>query len=298
VPSAPGSPQEYLGELTRSFLAYLVATPSGDPKATHQLRVYGRRLRVALPLLVRKPSGQRVRRARRMLKEVVRSAGASRDRDVMLDLLAGDLAPKGKPHAATGLLHTRLRDSTRRARNRLAALLPAADIHRLRAVLRAASCRPVPADEALRRVETLCKNLGKTQRRKLKKLGRQYDPGRLHALRCSLRRLRYAAEVQDRLTGRNSGVTEKLRTMQTQLGKGHDCWILAEWFNAQAESRSRRDQAMIRREARHRSRQALKAARRHHRKWLEGNPAQQLESVYWTLAAVRPSDPRNSGKAQ
>ncbi|HEX7509600.1 MAG TPA: CHAD domain-containing protein, partial [Polyangia bacterium] len=48
---------------------------TGDEEAIHQLRVSGRRLRVALPLLVAKPDGRRAERARRLLRQLTRTAG-------------------------------------------------------------------------------------------------------------------------------------------------------------------------------------------------------------------------------
>jgi CHAD domain-containing protein len=296
VRHAPLGPQRLLAELTRAFLAHQVAAQSGDAQATHQLRVYGRRLRVALPLLARKPSGRRVRRARRLLREAVQSAGASRDRDVMLELLRYDLAHDRRRHDAADLLHARLRRSTQRARKRLAALTPGADIHELRGTLRAAAEGPVTGDIALSRIGRQCRDSRKKQRRKLKKLGQRFDPAGLHALRRGLRRLRYTAEIQDRLTGRRSGAVDTLKHMQDRLGHLHDHWVLAAWLDAQADSDRKRHQADYQREARRRSRQALGDARRQHRKWLDEHPAQQLESAYWALSAVRPPAARNRGK--
>jgi hypothetical protein len=58
---------------------------AGDQEAIHQMRVAGRRLQVALPLLAKKPEGRRVRRSLEVLRELTRTAGGSRDLDVSLD---------------------------------------------------------------------------------------------------------------------------------------------------------------------------------------------------------------------
>src|SRR5262245_63162999 len=60
---------------------------AGQEEAIHQMRVAGRRLRVALPLLAKKPAGRRVRRALRVLRELTRAAGQSRDLGVIEGLL-------------------------------------------------------------------------------------------------------------------------------------------------------------------------------------------------------------------
>jgi CHAD domain-containing protein len=59
---------------------------AGQEEPVHQVRVAGRRLRVALPLLARKGSGRVVRRALKVLRSLVRTVGKGRDMDVIVGL--------------------------------------------------------------------------------------------------------------------------------------------------------------------------------------------------------------------
>ncbi|PYQ20034.1 MAG: hypothetical protein DMF81_19925, partial [Acidobacteria bacterium] len=75
-----------LKDRIRALFRQLPKALTGDEESIHQMRVAGRRLRVALPLLARKPHGRRVRRARRILRQLTRAGGTSRDMDVSLSL--------------------------------------------------------------------------------------------------------------------------------------------------------------------------------------------------------------------
>ena len=67
------------------------------------MRVAGRRLRVALPLLARKPEGRRARRALRILRQLRTAAGTSRDLDVGVALFEERLpgARRARPRGRT-----------------------------------------------------------------------------------------------------------------------------------------------------------------------------------------------------
>src|SRR5690349_3331847 len=92
---------------------------TGDEEAIHEMRVAGRRLRVALPLLALRPDGKRVRRALVGIKDLTRAAGSSRDLDVMLSGLEQELPPtRQRPRPQTKILG-RLRQARRRARARM-----------------------------------------------------------------------------------------------------------------------------------------------------------------------------------
>src|SRR5262245_39096584 len=83
---------------------------TGDEEAIHQMRVAGRRLRVALPLLAQKPAGKRTHRTLRRLRQLTRTAGTSRDLDVVLELFEARLREEGRRTREGGLLLRRLRD--------------------------------------------------------------------------------------------------------------------------------------------------------------------------------------------
>src|SRR5690348_4527798 len=93
----------------REVFRHLPPALGGDPEAIHQMRVAGRRLRVALPLLARKPEGKRVRRALTLLKQMTQTAGASRDVDVMIELVESDFPKLRQRSREQSLLLRRLR---------------------------------------------------------------------------------------------------------------------------------------------------------------------------------------------
>ncbi|MGH8562118.1 MAG: CHAD domain-containing protein [Nevskiales bacterium] len=280
--------QQYLRNLVRLFLIHLVSALAGDIEAIHQLRVYGRRLRVALPLLAVKPAGKRVRRARRLLRGVIRAAGASRDRDVSLELLETGLTGHPQITREGRALRARLRNSARLARKRLPRQLLGTDIYRLRTALRVMLGRCVPREEALARITPLCNAEREILHAELPEQGQRFEPVKLHGLRRRLRRLRYAAEFQDQMMDRKTGAAAMFRRMQTQLGQMHDHWVLAQWLQAQGESSMQRGQPQLALAARRLRLHVLKSAHERHREWLEENPAQQLESALWPMTAVVP----------
>src|SRR5512135_1501743 len=65
---------------------------AGHEEPVHQVRVAGRRLRVALPLLARKGGRRPMGRALRVLKRLTRAVGQGRDMDVILGLFEDRLA--------------------------------------------------------------------------------------------------------------------------------------------------------------------------------------------------------------
>src|SRR5512135_1945471 len=65
---------------------------AGHEEPVHQVRVAGRRLRVALPLLARKGARRPKARALRILRKLTRTVGQGRDMDVILGLYEDRLA--------------------------------------------------------------------------------------------------------------------------------------------------------------------------------------------------------------
>ncbi len=126
-----------LRERVRAVFRHLPKGLAGDEEAIHQMRVAGRRLRVALPLLAKKPEGRRVQRALRVLRALTRTAGASRDLDVSIELLAERLRSVAPLDAEQRRLRSRLRGVRAYSRTRMAEALMDLEIARLRRDLRA-----------------------------------------------------------------------------------------------------------------------------------------------------------------
>ena len=104
-----------LRERIRALFKRFPKALAGDAESIHQLRVAGRRLRVALPLLARKPRGRRVRRASSILGELTRGAGGSRDLDVSLEILDQHIAELTRRSPELTLLRRRLRGARTRS---------------------------------------------------------------------------------------------------------------------------------------------------------------------------------------
>jgi len=273
---------------------------AGEQEAVHQMRIAGRRLRVALALLARKPKGRRVRRALRVLRELTRAAGASRDLDVSVDLFDERLkspAPPTTPEQAK--LRRRLRAAQRRNRARMAEALLDLEIARLRKDLRAILSRR--ADDPfriLRRVRDARDEEGEALLAGLEGIGDRYDPDGLHRLRGRARRLRYTAEVSDALRGRDSDAPTLFKKVQELVGLVHDNHVLAAWLEAQAAAAARGNGSLAT-EAEAQAAFFEETSRACHRGFLEQRPIelirQALEALGQTrLAAVLPHDAKRT----
>jgi CHAD domain-containing protein len=213
---------------------------AGDEEAIHQMRVAGRRLRVALPLLARRPEGKRVRRALKILRQLTRAAGQSRDLDVGLDLLERHLDEAGPSALTAGQkrVRQRLRSARTRSRRQMAEALMDLEIAQLRRDLRATLGRR--ADDlftVLGRIRTEREERGQRLQAGFAALAETYDPDALHALRRQARRLRYVAEVHDALLRNEpSDAAPLFKTLQERIGALHDVHVLARWLETRARA--------------------------------------------------------------
>jgi len=250
---------DLLRQRIRGVFRHLPKGLAGDEEAIHQMRVAGRRLRVALPLLARKPGGRRVRRALRVLRELTRTAGKSRDLDVSLDLLADRLGSRAPLSREQALLRRRLRATRAYSRSRMAEALMDLEIARLRRDLRAVLARGGEEVFAVRvRLRAVRDEEGQALLEGFRALSTEFDPVALHALRRQARRLRYTAEVGDAVRGGPpSDAPDLWKTLQEQIGKLHDHHVLAGWLATQATAAERRAQT------------ALAATARAERNWAE-----------------------------
>jgi CHAD domain-containing protein len=250
------------------------------------MRVAGRRLRVALPMLARKPAGRRVRRALRGLRPIVRAAGTGRDLDVCLALFAEQAA--ARPDAETRRLLQRLRDARRRSRARMAGLLLDLPIARLRRDLRRVVTRGAePLFTVLVRLRAFRDEEGGRLLQGLAELGDRFDADALHGLRRRARRLRYAAEVADALRGQDSGAAASFKDLQDRLGRIHDEHVLSGWMAQQARANERRGQAALAARAVEHEAFFRESARARHAAFLEHAPADLVRAALDAMAGAR-----------
>lgn len=261
---------------------------AGDEESIHQMRVAGRRLRVALPLLGRRPHGKRVRRALRVLRQLTRTAGASRDLDVISAALSDELRQGAAPSAEARVLERRLLAARRRSRVRMAEALLDLEIARLRRDLRAVVRRG--GEElftALSRLNQLRDAEGAALLDAIGGLGSRFDPEQLHALRKRARRLRYAAELAVVLRGRPSEAPDLLRELQGKLGEIHDLHVLAGWLRAQGARAERPGHVALAAEAFRLEDVFLGRALERHRALLDAGLGAGVEQALDAMGRVR-----------
>jgi CHAD domain-containing protein len=262
-----------LRERIRSVFRHLPQALAGNEERLHQMRIAARRLRVALPLLAQKPDGKKVRRAVRGLRQLTRTPGASRDLDVMVSLAEHHWRQAEAQNAEGRVLRRRLLAARARSRRQMAEALLDLEIARLRRDLRAVLARggDVLFSALVRLRETRDKD-GERALDMLAALGARFDADTLHEVRIRLRRLRYAAEVQDLLKGVRSDATRLFKDLQERLGHVRDAFVLSEWCTRQAGRARHGGQTALAREAAALARRFRETSLAHHRDLLDARP--------------------------
>jgi len=276
--TAPPPPDDrakvLLDDRVKRVFRELPGAVAGHEEPVHQVRVAGRRLRVALPLLARKGGRRPVGRALLVLRKLTRAVGERRDMDVILGLYEDRLATFKAASAEQRALLSRLRAARARARTQVAEDVLDLDIDGLRRSLRRLLRRgAADASTVLARVRALREEEGAELLRGFSHVGERYRPEALHALRRRVRRLRYAAEVEDVVRGEESRAPVLWKRLQDGIGVIHDHDVLAGWFDEQARLAEARDNALLLRAARRERRAFIGLGRLLHRALLEAKPA-------------------------
>lgn len=263
-----------LADRVKRVFRELPGALTGQEEAVHQVRVAGRRLRVALPLLARKGRSRAVKRALKVLRRLTREVGAGRDLDVFVGLLEDQLAELGK---AAGIeqrrLLTRLRAARLRARAAVTEAVLDLDIdglrRNLRRVLAEGAAHPTTV---LARVVSVREGQGSALLRGFSQIGERHLPVALHVLRRRARRLRYAAEVEDAVRGFDSRAPVLWKRLQDGIGALHDHHLLAAWLTEQARRARARGADELARAAAAERRYFLAEGRRLHAAFLASRP--------------------------
>jgi CHAD domain-containing protein len=263
---------------------------TGNEESIHQLRVSGRRLRVALPLLVAKPDCSRAKRARRLLRLLTQTAGSSRDLDVLLESYDKRLKKLPDRSEEQKLLRHRLASARRRSRGRMVESLLDLAISRLRADLAQLIARDAPP------LSVLCTRFEATSAQELRRihegftnLGDRLDAAELHAQRRRARRMRYSVEVFDQIRGFESAATKPWKILQDLIGVIHDHHVLAQWFDQQAKRDQQRGKSALVAAANDEAAWARAEMRRLHAEFLAADPIAIVERG---IAALGQAPPR------
>jgi CHAD domain-containing protein len=263
-----------LRDRVRRVFQELPGSLAGNEEPIHQLRVAARRLRIALRLLVRGERSRRLRRALRVLRRLTRVVGHARDLDVMVGLLEDRLAALKSPSPEQRALLSRLRATRPRARARLAPALLDLDIDGVRRDLRRLQQRgPADLETVLARLLAFRQAQSAALLRGFSVLGDRFVPDALHAQRRRIRRLRYAAEVEDAFRGEDCRAPLLWKRLQEAIGGLHDRHVLALWLEERAQTAEARGNAWLARVARAERRFVIGEARRLHKAFVETRPA-------------------------
>lgn len=274
----------------RELFRHLPHALGGYEESVHQMRVAGRRLRVALPLLARSPEGHRVRRARRILRDLTRAAGAGRDLDVAVGLFEAEVPRGARANPAQRMLRTRLRAARTRSRRRLADALLDVDIARLRRDLRKIlAARGEVLFTSVVRLRDSREARGAPLLEALAALGDRYDVPALHEARKQMRKLRYSAEVADALLGQPSPSAGLFKELQEQLGAVRDNYVLAQWLGGQARAAGVRGQSAVQAEAAALEQLFSARSAAQHRAFLERPPAERARDALMSMGPSRSS---------
>jgi CHAD domain-containing protein len=217
--------RQRLAALSRTF----PGARKGEVHAVHQARVATRRIREALPLVARGRSGKTLKKS---VQKLTRVLGPVRELDVALMNLdqlrdSGDI-----PEPAIARLRQLITEERQRLGAEMVRRISQYNLPKLqKRAVEAATRGPAPsgprdprrAAAAVRRAARRADGL----RAAIDNAAGIYLPDRLHEVRIAVKKLRYALEIAQDLSG--SRATTRIRTLkrvQDLLGRMHDFEML------------------------------------------------------------------------
>jgi CHAD domain-containing protein len=230
--------QKRLDALSAVWPAFL----DGETKALHKARVASRRIREALPVVAASAPAGKVRKLKKRLRELTQFLGPIRELDVELDMLDKQADTDGVPHSALAMVRREVAAQRQALRHDLGDN-PPVDLKKLikklekiekreeekekkgrgqRAEGRTkksakfeAAWRGVLAARLLSRAKALAASIDAA--------GPLYTPERIHGVRITTKKLRYALEIaQESGVPRAGALVKALKKHQERLGRLHD----------------------------------------------------------------------------
>jgi CHAD domain-containing protein len=219
----------------------------GRTGGLHKTRVASRRIREALPIVGADAAPAKVKKLGKKMRALTRSLGPIRELDVELDILDDKSKPDGVSGRAIEMVRREVAARRQVLRDELAENAPIGDLKKLlkklervgtsgnagkRAEGRVKKSKSQKAEVALEAqwrgvLATRLMRRAKDVAIALEQAGPVYVPERLHAVRISTKKLRYALEI-----GRDAGVAAAtplvrvLKRQQERLGHLHDLQML------------------------------------------------------------------------
>jgi CHAD domain-containing protein len=200
----------------------------GDVHAVHQARVATRRIREALPLVARGRAGKSLKKS---VRKLTRALGPVRELDVALMNLdqlrnSGDI-----PEAAIARLRQLVMEERQRLGAEMVRRISQYNLPKLqKKAVEAAGRGPATGARDPRRAAVAMARAARravTLRAAMENAAGIYLPDRLHEVRIAVKKLRYALEIAQDLSG--SRATMRIRTLkrvQDLLGRMHDLEML------------------------------------------------------------------------
>ena len=215
--------RQRLHALTKS----LPAAEKGDATRLHEARVATRRLREAVLLTA---SGPRARRVERTVRRLTRALGPVRELDVAMQTLDEIADTGGVAQAAIRALKDSIRDERHRLPADMRRQIKDVNIDKLRrraiAGTRTHHARSSDAKGRAKARLRVAKRASRLQA-KIDNAAGIYLPDRLHDVRVAIKKLRYAMEVVNQLSGSRAAASLRtLKAAQDLLGHMHDLEVL------------------------------------------------------------------------
>ncbi len=207
----------------------LPGAQKGDVQAVHQARVATRRIREALPLVARGRTSKSLKKSVRTLTRVL---GPVRELDVALMNLDQLRASGDVSDAAIARLRQLITEERQRFGAEMTRHISHYNLAKLQKKAVDAAARG-PATNGARDPRRLAVALRRAARRAegleaaMENAAGIYLPDRLHQVRIAVKKLRYALEIAQDLSGSRATVRiNKLKRVQDLLGRMHDLEML------------------------------------------------------------------------
>ncbi|MCM3879633.1 MAG: CHAD domain-containing protein [Vicinamibacterales bacterium] len=197
---------------------------AGETKALHEARVASRRLREALPVVAASAPASKSKKLKRRLQALTQSLGPIRELDVELGMLDKEAESDAVPRVALTMVRREVAARRRKLRHSLDED-PPADIKKLIKKLGKIGKREEGRGESKWRSVLGARLLrrAKDVRAALDAAGPLYTPERIHGVRISTKKLRYAVEIAHEVgTPGAAQLVRALKKHQGRLGRLHD----------------------------------------------------------------------------
>ena len=212
---------------------------NGRATGLHKTRVASRRIREALPIVAAAAPSSKVKKLNKKMRALTRALGPIRELDVELHILEDRGAPDGMSTRALEIVRREIASRRQTLRNELKDDAPISDLKRLLKKLERVADGKGKTKGGKRKAELELEALWRAVlaarlMRRAKRLGASLDdagslyaPDRLHDVRISTKKLRYALEIaRDTGVAATKPLLKVLKRHQERLGHLHDLQML------------------------------------------------------------------------